>query len=254
MVFAMGWRDIAIADVVWVWLAVSFAVIPCVMVLNAVEYLVAARLVSHRVPFREAMRVSVLGSAANLLPIPGAALVRTGALRRRGAAVGASAMATGAIGAAWLGLAALLAGLLLLATGSEAVGGGFAAVGLAATGGMLFLTRRAGGAWRDGALIIGLEAAFVCVSALRTWATLQALGGGGPAQAAALTVAAPLAAAAGVMPGGLGLRELIAATLSPLVGLAPATGAVAAGFDRLLGLAALGLAAWLFFGRAKDTP
>jgi hypothetical protein len=252
VVFAMGWRQLPTEGITWVWLAVSLAIVPIVMVLNGMEYQVAARLLAHRVPLGEAMRISVLGSIANLLPVPGAILVRAGALRRRGASVGGSAMATGAVGAGWLGLSALVAGLLLMATGSVRTGGGFVSAGLVATIGMLLLVRRAGGSAGDAALIVALEGAFVSVSALRTWATLHAIGGGDLAQAAALTVAAPIAAAAGILPGGLGLREVIAGALGPLVGLAAATGVVAAGIDRLLGVTGLGAGAWLFLGRKRN--
>jgi hypothetical protein len=111
-------------------------------------------------PFAEAMQVSGPRSAQNLLPMPGAVLVRTRALPRRGASVGGSPMATGNVEVGWLGLAALLAGLLLLASGNAVAGGSFAGVDLAPTGGMLFLARRSGGAWwQHGARIIASEAA-----------------------------------------------------------------------------------------------
>jgi uncharacterized membrane protein YbhN (UPF0104 family) len=58
-------------------------------------------------------------------------------------------------------------------------------------------------------------------------------------QAAALMIAAVSAAAVGFLPSGLGVREGIAAILSPIVGLPAAVGLVITAVERVVGLVVL---------------
>jgi uncharacterized membrane protein YbhN (UPF0104 family) len=58
-------------------------------------------------------------------------------------------------------------------------------------------------------------------------------------QTLVLAVSSSLAAAAGILPGGFGLRELIAAALAPLVGLPAAAGFVSPAINRVMGIVVL---------------
>ena len=71
------------------------------------------------------------------------------------------------------------------------------------------------------------------------------------ASAAVLNVASVVAAAAGVLPGGLGLREAVAGFLAPLVDAPAAAGAVAATLDRLLGLPTVAVGALVLAVRGR---
>jgi len=61
------------------------------------------------------------------------------------------------------------------------------------------------------------------------------------AQGLGLAVAPVAASAVGILPGGLGLREAIAASIAALVDLPAAVGGAAAAVDRVLGLVVVGL-------------
>src|SRR5580765_717664 len=50
--------------------------VPVIVWLNAVEYRLMARFAHHYPPMLEVVQITVLGSAANLLPVPGAMMVR----------------------------------------------------------------------------------------------------------------------------------------------------------------------------------
>jgi uncharacterized membrane protein YbhN (UPF0104 family) len=106
--------------------------------------------------------------------------------------------------------------------------------------------------------IVAVETVFVLLSGVRVYTALHGIGVEASAtQALALTVAAALANAAGIFPGGLGLRELIAGALSPLVGLSVAAGVLGAAVDRLIGLIVLALVTLVVILVAKrddDSP
>ncbi|MFP4150373.1 MAG: hypothetical protein ACLFV0_12915, partial [Nitriliruptoraceae bacterium] len=85
---------------------------------------------------------------------------------------------------------------------------------------------------------LAVEAATALLHAGRLWLVLLGLGVAAElGQALVIGTAAPLAAAAGFFPGGVGLAELLSALLAPLAGLDAAAGLLAVAVARLLGLA-----------------
>lgn len=244
-----------IDDLRWVPLvAGALGGLPPTLVLNAVEYRTMARIVDRRVPWPRALRVTVVAAAANVLPLPGAVLVRVQALAELDVPYGRAASSAGIVGATWVSTTLVVAGLAQLTIVPIAIVAGTVGVGLL---GLAFayawLYRRAGaGAPGLAARLAVIETAFVAVSAARLLLILWGLGAeAGWSEAIGLTVAAALAATAGFFPGGLGLRELLAGGIGPLVGLPAATGVLAAVTQRLgslLALAPVGL--WLAMRRA----
>jgi hypothetical protein len=69
-------------------------------------------------------------------------------------------------------------------------------------------------------------------------------------QALVIALSAPLSAAAGVFPSGIGLAEGISGLLAPLVAVPVAAGVAATGVNRIAGLAVTAPLAMLFAARA----
>src|SRR5258708_34231260 len=94
------------------------------------------------------------------------------------------------------------------------------------------------------ARIVGTEVCFVLVQASRLYRVLRGFGLHiSLAQAVALALSGVLATALGIAPGGVGLREALAAGIGPLVGLPASASIVATAFDRIPDLAVGGAAA-----------
>lgn len=230
----LDWAPLAVAAVVGV---------PVAIALNALEFKASGLIVSRRVPLPQAVRITVLGSAANVLPIPGSSIVRVRALAQGGVTYGRAISAAAAVGAVFVGTTILVAGLVQLLA-RPVLGVIWVAVGLGVVRLAHVLVRRGVGAagHRVTAITIAIEAAFVAVGAVRLWLVLEGLGVDvGASEAVALTVAGALATAVGFFPGGLGIRELIAAGISPLVGLPAAAGLGASVVDRFLWFVVLGV-------------
>lgn len=226
-------------DARW-WLLAPAALLSLVgTALNGGEVWLGARLHGVRVRPRVAFSTSALSSAANLMPVPGAALVKVRALRQHGLGTGLAVRATAGLGIVWVGLGLVLAGALQLA--SDATVGAIAAlVGLAVT--VLGLASLGRTTWARRGEAVALETASVLATTVRLTLVLAALGfDGDVADAAALAAAGIVASAAGLFPGGLGLRELLSGLTAGLVGLDPAVGVVVAAVDRVVTLAVLGV-------------
>jgi hypothetical protein len=149
-----------------------------------------------------------------------------------------------------------MAATLVLSEQDSAFGWILAIGGAGALLAMVLLLRRSTAAAFSFAIqVIAVEAVLVVLTAVRLAGVLNAIGVGVSAtQAVALSLSDALAAAVGVFPGGLGLREAMAGGLSVLIDLPPAAGVLAAALDRVAALLILSLAAALvIMQRARKT-
>ena len=221
-----------------------------VLALNGLEYAVSARLVRCRVTFPAALRVSVLSSAANLLPIPGSVLVRTHALAGLGATYAHAMSSTLMVGLVWAGTTAVAVGTFEVLGAAPAVGWALIVGGVGVLGGVYRrVGRRIGPGEARAALfrLVAVETATLAVSSIRLSAVLYGLGFDiSPAQAVAIAGTAVIASATGIFPGGMGIRELLAGGVSPLVGLTAPVGIAGTAIERLFDLAVLAIAAIAF--------
>jgi hypothetical protein len=227
------------APIRWSYLLLAGLVgVPVTAFLNAQEYILAGRVLGHELGMLGALRISVIGAATNLLPIPGSVIVRVAGLHRQGSAVVKATGATVAIGVAWLGLTCAIAGISLAIEGRPPLGAIFAGIGAIVVCLSVLMIRSLSDRW-TGLLwrVFMVEVAAVATAAFRFYLVLAALGvDAGFGQAVTLTISGALASAVGLFPGGLGLREVISAALSPLIGLTATVGFLTTAIDRLMGI------------------
>lgn len=219
--------------------ALGFA--PLTAVLSGVEYRLTARMVGADTSWRKALEISVASSAANLLPLPGSYLLRTAALRTAGADRRSSLSAPLSVGLAWVGIGGILGGSWLVVTEPTL----FAALMLLLGIGLLWLSA-ATAPHEDTRSVVALrliwlvEVTMTTVAGLRFFFVLVAFGFDvSIGQALALATSGILATAVGIVPGGLGLRELLAGAFAPLVALSASVGVLAAIVNRIAGMVGL---------------
>jgi hypothetical protein len=221
---------------------------PLIVAINAIEFMLIARLTGHTVSPREAVAVSIGGSMANLLPVPGAAVVRSAALVSAGRTLGSALQASAMVGGVWIGVTALAYGTAA-ARSDASLGGTVAAGGLLVIVACLLMIRRqtsdTGIAGPLMAGVVGVEAATAAVETVRLFVILRAIGAHADLLAAlALASANVLSTIAGIFPAGLGLREALSAAFGAASGLPTAVAITAAVVDRfvvVIGLGALSL-------------
>jgi hypothetical protein len=243
--FALKSLDVSFEDVRWPPLVVAAVIgVPLTLLANTFEYLLSGRMLHHRIAFVPALRLTTVSTAANLLPIPGAFLVRIQGLRALGSKTGKAMASTMVIALVWIGLSCLLAGALLAVSASWVAAIALLAVGVPMLAGAYMWLRRAvpmrSDRRRIAVLVFAVELFAVLVNASRLVLILIGLRvDASLGQALVLAVSSSLAAAAGIFPGGLGLRELIAALLAPLVGLPASAGFAATAINRVMGILVL---------------
>ncbi len=204
------------------------------------EFHLAGRALGLRIDSPTALITTTIATAANLLPIPGAVITRTIVLRRGGATTGAAVRVLALIGGLWLGVSFVAAGFGLMGTRGW-ISAGFVAVGLGGLAVSSTLLSRQGASSRTVTGLLAAETTMIGLGALRLWLALEGLGiSADLGEVVSVGVAAPLSAAVGFVPAGLGVREAIAVALGALSGLGGAEAGVAAALDRSLGLAVLG--------------
>ncbi len=211
---------------------------PSTLVLNAIQYRTMAAALEHRIGLRSAMRVSIVATLVNYLPIPapGGIAVRTAALARQGSSIRSAITINAVTGLLWAGLAALIAGLAMLAQpdlarrGAVTAAAGGVVVGLSAV-----LVRRIGPHWpRVFVEMLATQAALVVSSGVRVWLSLAAIGQSASLGASlAISGSTVIAAMIGIAPAGLGLREAIAGGIAAAVDVPVAAAVASSAVDRV---------------------
>jgi hypothetical protein len=227
-------------------LVAAFALTVPAIALNGAEFTLAARVAGLRVSGRQALTVSLASSAANLLPLPGAALVRSTVMVSEGATLGAAAGALAAVGVVWVGVTAAAVGVFAAGRNATIAAALLVAGALAITAGLLTASRRLVRARQPASVALGIasvEIAVVTSDTIRIWLVLRALGIHASAvQSFAMTAANVLATVIGVLPGGLGLREALSAVFGAASGLPAGAAVTASAADRVGVLAVLVIA------------
>ena len=245
---ALGVRALPpVEDPQWGLLVIALVLAaPLTALVNGAEYVVTARILGYRIAVSEAIRVAVLASAANLLPVPGSIVVRAQALRRRGATTGRAVWATAVTGLAWIAVALAMAGALQATVEPSWIAAGVTALGVVCLAGVAVAVRAIAGGGRAGLTLalVAVEVGAVVVGAGRFLLVMHGVGiDAGARQALALSVSGVLAALIGIFPGGLGIRELLAGLIAPVVGLTASVGVVVSAVDRVVALPALAVMA-----------
>ncbi len=192
---------------------------PLTIALNAAEFRLIASTAGSPFAWRDAVHTTVVASLANLLPLPGAVAVRTTALMRRGASLRRAGEANVLAAMIWASVAALLGGLAALREDS----GGAVAVLVALAGAVALavlaarVRRLAGAAVAQSLVFIELltvlvsgSRLFLAARVVRQMVSID--------EAIVFSLGQVLAALIGFVPGGLGLRELLAGGMASVIG------------------------------------
>ena len=237
-IWAVATLDLTWADLSLPHLMLNvFVLTPAMLALAAVAFRITAGAIGREVSAGQALRTVAAANVAELLPLPGGAVVRGAALVEAGARVGEATHIVLMTALLTLGLTvALSATALGLLADPVWHGLGLAALaGVAAI--LALLSRRVGPGHL--AAMVAVRVVTLAVTVLRLGVAFATLGTViGWDEAALYAVAPTLGATVGIVPAGLGVNEAIAAALAALIAASPATAFLAVAMNRALGLAA----------------
>lgn len=225
----------------WYGVAVVVLVgVPLTVMINGLEFMCCARMVGGQFSIFRSLEITIVGSAANMLPIPGASIVRILALKSTGLSLIKSTGINMLLALIWIGISFLYAGMTLLYFAD-----GLIAWGVMGTGGLALLSSF----WvvsynhihsMTFLYVVVLKFVLVLVDAARIYFCFQAIGSDVLfLQASVFVVSGVMGSAVSVVPAGLGVRELVSAVLAPLIGVAASAGFLSATLNRIAGLATL---------------
>ena len=232
-------RDLRLAP-----LALLVALIVPSLFYGGVGLVLLARSSGLRLRLPEATITSAYAYLAELLPIPGGAIVRATALVRVGGNVRDSSLLVILTAILWISLAMIGAGLTLLSHGS------LVALPMASIGAALTLAITTW-LWRKaGATIAGLTLAHrvagIALNALRLHFAFAVFGLSIEiSETLPFVLALLLGSASSIAPAGLGVSESLAALAAASSHYAPGTAFLAVGLDRVLCLAGCAIVALL---------
>jgi hypothetical protein len=230
----------------WPFLAMVLVTTPLTVLANSAEFRVMGVINGHVIGWLASARLTVIAGAANLLPLPGGIVIRTQALRQRGSSYKHALAANAAAGLAWIGMGCLaIAALFIAGSDTRLVALLLVVAGVAALAGTFAILRSVDRS-RSRRLLLQLvvvEAFTVLVSGTRIFLAFRMIGlTASAAQSVALTASQIIAAAVGIFPAGLGLREVLAGGIGSAVHLPLNQSVAATASDRIaaqIGLALL---------------
>ena len=234
----------------WIVPIVVLVTTPLRVVENAAEFRVMSAINGHRTRWIPAVRLTIIATAANLLPLPGGVVIRTQALRQRGSTYRSALAANAAAMLAWIGMGAIGIGALIVANSSTRLFAvALVAFGIGCLAGVDAILRRVNRAAhrRYLAQLIAIEGITVIVGGISLFLAFRLIGLNASApQAVALSASQIIAAAIGIFPSGLGLREVIAGGIAAAFNLRPYGAVAATVSDRITSQLGVALLAVIF--------
>jgi len=225
------------------------------LILNVASFYISANAVRSNISKKNAIRLVVLSSAANFLPLPGGILVRVTALKMAGSNYRNAILITGYAGLFWLAVALLVVGIglaHLLAVHSYlliAIVGTL--LGIFSFIGALEISRAKRLIYRlfNIALVTHLVASF------RFWIAFAMVGvDASIVESAVVSGSGTAGSIVAIIPGGFGINEAAAALLTHLTGHLAASGFLAAAFNRLADYIFRGAIAFIFICFDQHSP
>lgn len=208
---------------------------PVTMVLGTVEFMLTARAAGRPITWRSAVEVTIYSNATNLLFAPAAYATKLAALKAHGVALKRGSASMILFAALWGGLAFLYAAAALAVQLKTELSVIFLTVSLALLIAAAVGFRRLGAAWSAPGTVAAMRLVSFPIEAFRYLLALWAVGSAaGFAQASVLVAGSFLGMIVGIVPAGLGVRELVVGAMSPLVDVAPEIGFLAAALGRVV--------------------
>lgn len=228
----LAWQDLSLP-----YLLVNLVLLtPVLLIIAAWTFQVTASAASAEVTLGQALSTVAYANVAELLPLPGGAMVRGAALVDAGASKGLAAKLVLLTAVLTLGLTIAVSSVALVVL-DHALWGWLTLASLIGIGIVLWLLTRHADP-RVLVWMVALRLLTLAVTAGRLVLAFGALGHAISLTEGALYALAPtLGGAVGIMPAGLGLNEAVAAGLAVLVAASPAIAFLAVALDRVLALA-----------------
>ena len=234
------------------WNTISLRPVALITLLGALHLALAssslqltARTVGRQIGFRTGIAVSAMSNLAELLPLPGGAMVRGAALMRAGARLYESTSAVTVTALLTLSLTISAAGIPLIMA-APVLGYPVFTVGIVCTLGSAIWIARSATVFIIMAMIT-VRICAVFLSVARITAACAVIGIiVSPIDAAIFVGSAALGASLSIIPAGLGVSESIAAALAPLIDIRPSAAFLAVALNRIVGLALSGAIALAF--------
>jgi hypothetical protein len=197
---------------------------------SALALCLLARTAGVRLNIAAALRATVQAQLAEVLPIPGGAIVRAATLVGAGASAGTSATLVVGTALLWIALAAMAAGVILLPlkAGWLLLGGGTLIVTLA-----LAQLIQLGG-MRNALLTLLHRVVGLGLAAVRLWLAFAVVKAALPlSETFPYVLAAVAGSASSLVPGGLGISEALGALMAQAIHASPGAAFLALSVNRV---------------------
>lgn len=236
IVWSVGALDLSADRINWGALAIlALVMVPASQTYGAAGMVLLARAGGHGIAWSQAVRSNNYAQLAEVLPLPGGAIVRTGALVSAGSSRTRGALLVTGGAVLWVAVAACAAGLTLELRGNPA-GLALIAPSVPAIAALVFLFARSA-SWGTALLLLAHRLLGLVLTAVRLWLSFSAVGSTlRPFEMMPFALATIAGSASSIAPAGLGVSEAMAALIAGSMATAPAIAFLGVALNRLVGL------------------
>ncbi|GHF14275.1 hypothetical protein GCM10017044_05460 [Kordiimonas sediminis] len=236
-------------------LFITLVLMPLIMIFNALEFMVSAPALDAHPDFKASFKTITIGSAINMLPMPGTTLAKLTKLKSMGVSLRQGTLMTMLISLNWLLISGVFAGICLLLLDLKVYGIVVGAVSFTALIGLITISVPYWGGMRRCLKVLGVRLVLVLLAAAQTYLSFKAIGSlSSPAEASLISISWIFGSAASVVPAGLGVSEAISALIAIAIQTSPATAFLAISLTRILNMVTvLPVAAFLWMPNTKKT-
>lgn len=221
-----------------VYLGLLLLTVPLTWLVVTWNFMLLGAVFDKQFGFRKSFKITLMGIAANMLPIPGATLVKAAALKSEGVQVVSGTFGTVVYSFIWLGIAVTCSAVALFLRDYDSIGISLFIVGVVISFVCTaILKTRYSMSFGITVKTILNNSALVLIDVVRLYLCFHAISINiDPIQVAALAMAGALGSAVSIVPAGLGVREYATTALGLMVGIFAASAYLAASLNRLAGM------------------
>lgn len=214
------------------------ACVPLTVIGNSTLLWQMARIANNRITPARAGLITILSTAANMLPVPGASAVRIAALKTTSNTYRDTSLVTFFTAICRVGTALVSAGVALYLLGFAVAASAILAAGIGATLAASFGLRITLHAPTSSVFrLVILQFIMVGIGALRLWLAFSALNQSQSVpEVLVLALAGTISSVLGIAPAGMGLAEASAAGIALLIGVPASAAFLAEALNRITSL------------------
>ncbi|MDT8404341.1 lysylphosphatidylglycerol synthase domain-containing protein [Sulfuriflexus sp.] len=246
----------SITSLDWLYILIILALcLPPTIIINGVRYKYTSSLAHNHISTQRALNISILSSAANILPLPGGVMVKLANLKKPENTYSDSFQAILTASFLWLSLTSMYSGGWLIYFKQFSLGYTMLLTGACLSVYASLTIRKITQDYKILLALLLIEILAIQVDVIRMYFAFKAIGiDTSYAQCSVFAITSIMGSIVSIVPAGLGVREIFAALISTTIDIQASHAYIAVSINRILGLTVIIPVTYFLLKTSPDPP